>query len=1442
MECCVYIKQEYNNLRQVIITQKNINNGYALILYQHYSVMNNMYVANYLPVSALNLDDCKCYSDGIYGCLGLICVKDVTQIDNLGVFDGKTIYRITEVSFISLNHDLYDYYLDKKLQALIQDEESNISFETHPCYDLIKYLSRGTFYYSNDFDLTHCAQNRFFEIGTKNSLSYLENANSNFFWNKYLLKELLNFRKHLLDIEKLELDRSGILLVVIQGFVSISNIRTVDEEAQMCLISRLSCKRVGTRYNARGIDDDGNVANYVESEILFHNYEYYFSFLLIRGSVPLFWEQPQTAQMTHKIELSRGMESTAPAFKRHFEKMIKKYGHVYIINLLSRKEGSGENFLGQEYDKHFRNSPKSIKNYLNKLDFDFHEEYKSGEYRDCEEIIRTISNDLENYSYFLMKNNEIVSKQLGVVRVNCLDCLDRTNVVQTYIALYVFRKFFYNENNANYCSLVYGDDNFKTVFKNIWADNGDSLSRIYAGTGALKSSITRKGKQTVLGYLNDAKKSINRFVNNAFFDKSRQETINLLLGRFDNQKDVILHDPLSDAVQAKLQKQIHKFSSKGSITIFAGTWNVNGRPPPSYGNEDIYQWLYPDDDKLPDIYVIGIEEIVELTPQQVMSTDPEKRQIWENEILKFLKKLDSSYIHLKSKQLVGAFIAVYIRDKDVDKIRNVESVLIKTGLKGLAGNKGGVAISMNYCDSSLCFVTAHLAAGQQNIEDRNRDYNTISEGINFKGGRKIKDHDIVIWTGDFNYRIDLPNEYVRQKAYIGDLEELLNSDQLINQMLEGKAFYGYQEGPITFQPTYKYDIGTDEYDSSEKARIPAWCDRILFKAKHINQKYYKSTTNLRTSDHKPVKSLFDVEITIIDKEIKRNIEKELYNKQLDSYKKSQANGMIYRTNPFLDDDSDDTEIYPEPKIASSETSHWWDLRLLNDLRSPDTFSISSNDSIRTDVSPVHSINSTFTAVNNSYTSSNLVNEIATFDSGTTLQTNETNSISSHSREISVNTSDTKSINPFASELDEIAENSPSQILPKPIRTYTRPHQPPKPKKRGSQSSSNSSRPSSRPSSVYSDSNNGSKVSSPIRPLSSISASNATNSYKKSFKPAVKSSIVASPTSANSSNIGTPSSSLPSTPKPPKPAPPPPRAANKTADNKQITPSSIKNVSSSKPAPTPPKPRSKTRSETPKSASSSPKSGPKPTISPKPEISKLGNSSVSSSTPGTPKPAIAPKPDISKLNSNSISSSSPGTPKPAIAPKPDISKLGNNYVSSSSPGTPKPIVKQIINKVNSNSTLASSKIPPKPAAKPNSLLKSNNTNIKPSSDEINSISRSSTSSSINSLINRFNSNSIKNENDDKDNNEDNKKTITNTTNSTKIISSSLAKAFTVGHDENDESNSTEKELVVRESNIKPSDLKNGIFNVYDNNEEKKSMKSSNITKKKQPPPIPPKKTL
>lgn len=69
------------------------------------------------------------------------------------------------------------------------------------------------------------------------------------------------------------------------------------------------------------------------------------------------------------------------------------------------------------------------------------------------------------------------------------------------------------------------------VHSELWADNGDLLSKIYTGTGALKSDVTRSGKMSFAGMLGDATKSLNRFVINNFQDKDRQEVIDLLLVR-----------------------------------------------------------------------------------------------------------------------------------------------------------------------------------------------------------------------------------------------------------------------------------------------------------------------------------------------------------------------------------------------------------------------------------------------------------------------------------------------------------------------------------------------------------------------------------------------------------------------------------------------------------------------------------------------------------------------------------------------------------------------------------------------------------------------------------------------------------------------------------------------------------------------------------------------
>ncbi|KAG6010381.1 hypothetical protein E4U21_006945 [Claviceps maximensis] len=71
------------------------------------------------------------------------------------------------------------------------------------------------------------------------------------------------------------------------------------------------------------------------------------------------------------------------------------------------------------------------------------------------------------------------------------------------------------------------------------------------------------------------------------------------------------------------------------------------------------------------------------------------------------------------------------------------------------------------------------------------------------------------------------------------LDSLLPHDQLRRAMMQRKIFHdGWREGPITFLPTYKYDVGTVAlFDSSEKQRSPSWCDRILYRTRKYKQDY-----------------------------------------------------------------------------------------------------------------------------------------------------------------------------------------------------------------------------------------------------------------------------------------------------------------------------------------------------------------------------------------------------------------------------------------------------------------------------------------------------------------------------------------------------------------------------------------------------------------------------
>jgi SacI homology domain len=303
-----------------------------------------------------------------------------------------------------------------------------------------------------------------------------------------MLSPLLPFREHLPPTDRVALDNSHLLTAVIRGHAASTRCRIGLTPGVMTLISRLSCLRAGTRFNARGIDDEGNVANFVETETLIATDEWIFSYTQIRGSVPVFWEQ-NGLQLPgqSKITISRSAEATQPAFDLHFKTLTHKYGAVHIVNLLSQNQKQGENALGQAYSSHLRDLPPEEGQQVYLTNFDFHA-VTGGNFKEANSIRPLLLEAAREFAYYLedMTTKSIVLEQMGVFRTNCLDCLDRTNVIQGIVSQMAIETFLGHRDQ------LVGED-FWIVHGGLWADTGDALSKTYAGTGALKSSFTRTG-------------------------------------------------------------------------------------------------------------------------------------------------------------------------------------------------------------------------------------------------------------------------------------------------------------------------------------------------------------------------------------------------------------------------------------------------------------------------------------------------------------------------------------------------------------------------------------------------------------------------------------------------------------------------------------------------------------------------------------------------------------------------------------------------------------------------------------------------------------------------------------------------------------------------------------------------------------------------------------
>ena len=326
-----------------------------------------------------------------------------------------------------------------------------------------------------------------------------------------------------------------------------------------------------------------------------------------------------------------------------------------------------------------------------------------------------------------------------------------------------------------------------------------------------------------------------------------------------------------------------------SLRVFVGTWNMHGKEPPA----TLVPWL-PAKVDTHDMYVIGTQEAERSIQQSLLISSKAK---WEAALR---AHLGDGFVLLSARTLAAIHLAVFVRVGLLGQLGDVESAAVPTGFANALGNKGGVGVSCTLGEaSSLLFVNCHLAAHQEAIAERNADFHRIDTqmplqprrgganggGANGGGGggggrggsmSSARGYDAVVWLGDFNYRCDFdraaadallapPDEQTRaaptwrgEEAHWEAVRtELLAKDQLRRQMRDGAAFAHFSEGAISFRPTYKFDKhAPTEYDHSEKQRVPAYTDRVLYRGTAVELLRYGSCEEVLTSDHRPVAAEF----------------------------------------------------------------------------------------------------------------------------------------------------------------------------------------------------------------------------------------------------------------------------------------------------------------------------------------------------------------------------------------------------------------------------------------------------------------------------------------------------------------------------------------------------------------------------------------------------------
>ncbi|KAF8971430.1 SacI homology domain-containing protein [Flammula alnicola] len=465
----------------------------------------------------------------IYGILGLISltlseyVIVITGRTLQGQFMGHDIYRATDFDILPLG----------SVSAFVPPHP----VEAHLINLVRSHFNAGNFLFSYTWDLTRRLQVQYPTQESDAGKAFWEVVDDRFFWNKFLQTKLID-----IATSNPNAAYGSFILPIMYGsaFRSTAHLPPWATH-ELALISRRSRFRAGTRYFRRGVDREGNVANFNETEQILlvegpttrgslratdDNYAAKLSFVQIRGSVPVFWSEINTLRYKPDLQIM-DLQTTSDAMHTHLTTQTKLYGEQSLVNLVNQK--GYEKPVKEAFERQF--AELGLPNVKYEY-FDFHHECKNMRWDRISVLIDKMKEDLDKNGYFQINNSESTPKrtQMGIVRTNCMDNLDRTNVVQAALAKYTLNQ---QLRDLGILSSNDGIDDFEAFnkeFREMWADHADSIAKAYGGSGALKSDFTRTNKRTRKGALEDGYKSVMRYLKNNFFDGARQDGFDLVTG------------------------------------------------------------------------------------------------------------------------------------------------------------------------------------------------------------------------------------------------------------------------------------------------------------------------------------------------------------------------------------------------------------------------------------------------------------------------------------------------------------------------------------------------------------------------------------------------------------------------------------------------------------------------------------------------------------------------------------------------------------------------------------------------------------------------------------------------------------------------------------------------------------------------------------------------